>query len=236
MSCRFEFIRRLLSNLWSRGAILQCSHNQSSIDLLCAVYFGSLVPGALFDVNKLGGVVLQIKNTFKAATPEEGSIPPIGIPRDLDLPLPYLTCVLELGNESVYQETKTKIKTTASAPPTHGQLRKLMDDLTLAMDELDQYLGTESPTKTKIDQLKKIIEAKRLAMEDYNRYSISVRGATPETYGILKEADIVMEFATLLDITMPPLTEEALELQHMQPLRQVDESSPSTAWMWEGIA
>ena len=70
-------------------------------------------------------------------------------------------------------------------------------------------------------------------MEDYNRYSISVRGATPETYGILKEADIVMEFATLLAVTMPLLTEEALELQHMQDLRQVDESSPSTAWMWD---
>ena len=210
---------------------MQCSRNQSSIDLFGVVYFGSVSPDALFDPDKLGGFVAQIKNQSQAATSEERTLPPIGIPRDLDLPLPYLTLVMELGNNSSFRDTGSQIMTTVPGPTSHGQLRKLVIDWEDAVDELARCQRDKTVTKTGIDKLNHDIKLKRLAMEQYNRYSVFIRGASPTVYNILKEADIVNEFATLLDITMPTPTPESLISQHMRPLERLDEDSPYTAWM-----
>jgi hypothetical protein len=223
--------RKLLANLWSRGAILQCAHNQSSIDILCVVYFGSVSPGALFDLDKLGRFVLQITNKCNAAAPEEGNVPPVGIPDDLSRPLPSLTCVLELGNESTFEDTRSKIRTTASGPLSCEELRQLMGEWTAAVDELRRYRKSESPTKTKVNELNEAIQRRRLAMEDCNRYSIFVRGASAETYGILDKANVAVPFATLLDVTMPSRTPEHWAMQQMRPSDRLDEASQHMAWM-----
>jgi hypothetical protein len=229
----FDLTRRFLANLWSRGAILQCARNQSSIESLCVVYFGSFLPGALFDLDKLGAFILKITNKFEAANPKERSFPPVG---DLDRSLPCLTCVLELGNESCHPETHSKFKTTASGPTaSHGRLRESMDRLFMTVDELDQYQKSTSPTQKRIEELQQDIQLKHLEVEEYDRYSIIVRGASPKTYGILNEAGIAKEFAALLAVTMPQPDPETSVLRHMQPFGRLDdsESSPHTAWMWE---
>jgi hypothetical protein len=225
----------LLSNLWSRGAFLQGSHNQSSIDLLGAIYFGSVLPDATFDPNKIGGFVNQIKHKVGAATPAERNVRPIGIPRDLDRPLPYLTFVMELGNEASYQDTRSKIKTTASGTPSHGELRKLTDDWEMAKANLIQHQSTKPLDKKKVEELKMDVKSKLLAMEDCNRYSICVREASPATYGILDEAGIAKEFATLLAITTPSPTAETWAIQHMRPLERLDVELQYTAWMSEFV-
>jgi hypothetical protein len=202
---------------------------------LGVAYHGSVSPDAIFDPNMIGGFVLQIKNKAEAATPAEKTVRPIGIPRDLDRPLPYLTLLMELGNESVYQDTRSKIKTTASQPPSYGQLRKLTNDWTAAVDELVRYRSEPSPSESTIRKLRKDLESKQLAMEDCYRYSILVRGASSDVYGILAEAGIVTEFTTLLGITTSSPTPEAWAIQHMRPLKRLVDTSPYTAWMSEYV-
>ena len=77
------------------------------------------------------------------------------------------------------------------------------------------------------------MKAARLAVDSCNRYSISVRGASPEVYGILREADIVKEFATLLSVTMPSPSNQDRTRQHMRPLERLGVASNHTAWVSE---
>jgi len=200
---------------------------------LCVVYFGDLSPGAKFDVNQLGGFVIQVKNKSKSASPKERDLPPTGIPRDLDKPLPYLTCILELGNDSRHQDTKTKIKATVPEAPSPGRLRELTGDLLEAQEALQKYLKNPAATNTKIAELEEDVRSKRLLVERYYRYSVFVRGASAETYGILNEAGIAIQFGTLLSVTMPPPALEESAMQHMKPSLRLDEASPHTAWMWD---
>jgi hypothetical protein len=204
---------------------------------LCPLYFGSLSPGATFDPDKLGGFVLQIKNKAKGATLAEKNVGPAGIPRDLDQPLPYLVFVMELGNESSYQDTQSKIKTIGSQPLSDGGLRTLTDNWVVAKVNLLKYRNTASPEKKIVEKLKKDVELRQLAMEGYNRYSIFARGASPDVYGILNEANIAKEFATLLAITTPSPTAETVATQHMRPLERLDDDDTSeyTAWMSEFV-
>jgi hypothetical protein len=63
--------RDLLANLWSRNAILQCSHKQGSHYFVVAVYFDDFTNGAVFDPAQLvpfyGQIKLEIRPDAKAA-------------------------------------------------------------------------------------------------------------------------------------------------------------------------
>lgn len=73
----------------------------------------------------------------------------------------------------------------------------------------------------------------RQKMDAYNRYTIAVRGASADIYGILGTTNIETAFANLLQITMPPPTveDEVPVCQHIE--RLVGYESGHTAWMLE---
>jgi hypothetical protein len=221
--------RQLLANLWARQAILQCCHNQQSLDCLFPVYFGSVSPNANFDPSLLSGGVDQIKFKANTDTKAEIALRPIGIPRDLNRPLPYLALLMELGNESLHRATHSKIKSSVSQPLSDDGFQRLVEDWMAAVKRLKRC-KSGSPTKSRIEELKGDVEAKRLAMDSYNRYLISARGSSPDVYGILNKADIAEQFATLLQIVMPMPTDQDSAIQHMQPLEHLGDTS-HTAWM-----
>jgi hypothetical protein len=145
---------------------------------------------------------------------------PIGIPRDLEDPLPYIAMLMELGTEAEYQGTGSKIKCTPSTlgPDEFGQLRKAW---MAAVKAWENYRNRKKKTQEKTKQLRDDVKAKRRAMDSCNRYTIAVRGASPEVYGILREAKMVGNFATFLKVTMssPPTHEQSL--QHIRPLERL---------------
>jgi hypothetical protein len=100
--------RQLLANLYARGAALQCSFGQESLDLFIPTYAGSVADNATFDPAALSAVVCQVKYRTVGDKRAGDALRPIGIPRDLDQPLPYLALLLELGSTATYQETTLK--------------------------------------------------------------------------------------------------------------------------------
>ena len=225
--------RKLLANLWARGTIVQCYHNQSSVDLFGVAYFGSVQPDAILDPELLSGFVVQVKSRTAGATSSETELqPPIGIPRDPDQPLPYLTLLMELGYESSFQGTQSKIGVTISPQLPDGEFRKRCEGYSRAMADLSEHrrkMPSRDPESIK--KLTEDVDQKREAMNDGNRYSIFVRGASPSTYGILNKAEIVDEFATLLKITTPSPSAHSHTVQHMCPMEGLDEEGHHMAWM-----
>jgi hypothetical protein len=219
-------LRQLLANTWARQAAIQCSFNQDSLDLLIPAYHGSVTPGAIFYPALLTGIVVQIK--FKTTGDKQvgDSLRPLGIPRGLERPLPYLAILLELGNESEYQETRSKIKTTASKRVGRDQFQKLIDEWISALKK------HQKQTKETLKKLEAAVTEARSAIESCNRYSIFVRGTSPEVYGILNEAGIAKEFKTLFSVTMPSPTDCTDTMQCMRPFERLGKST-HMAWMTE---
>jgi hypothetical protein len=214
--------RHLLANLWARGAALQCCFNQASIDFLIPLYIGPVDDTDRFNPSHLSVVAGQVK--FKNAGDKKAgfAIRPIGIPRDRHQPLPYLALHLELGNDSNYWDTKSKIWSIPFEPEvTYPALVRQLDAATELMDD-----GTPRKSQGKINEI-------RQAMDSYNKYSVFIRGASPATYGILKTVGIENAFATLLKTTMPLPSNEDDEIQHMLPLNRLASESGYTEWMME---
>ncbi len=221
--------RQLLANLWARGAALQCSFSQESIDFLIPSYHGSVKTDSKFDPSLLSAVVVQVKNKVAEDKQAELAICPIG---DRHQPLPHLVILMELGNESPYNDNGSKIKCAASEPPADNEFEILCDALKIAEAELQAYRRNKNIQKDTLAKLKKKMNDARLAADSCNRYSISVRGVSPDVYRILEKANIAKEFATLLSIVMPLLGGEHSTRQHMRPLERLSKQ-PHTAWMWE---
>ncbi|KAF8522530.1 hypothetical protein JB92DRAFT_2807319 [Gautieria morchelliformis] len=97
---------KLLANLWARGAALQCSFNQVSIDHLIVCYHGRTGSSAVFEPALLSGVVVQVKNQKEGDGSIEREIRPMGLPPDGTPPRAYLSLVLELGTDRVHSSTK----------------------------------------------------------------------------------------------------------------------------------
>jgi hypothetical protein len=227
-------LRQLLANLYARGAALQCCFNQESLDFLIPVYTGSIIEDAIFDPAALSAVVVQVK--FKSAGDKQAGnlLRPVGIPRDLSRPLPYLALLMELGNESTYRETGSKILTMIPSHEADKDFRTLVDHWFDAKKELETYRNEkkvgQKKGKKEIEKEAKI-EMARLAMDSYNRYAIFVRGTSSDTYGILKAVDIENEFATFLSVTLPSPPSQITAIQQMLPLERLGSSSDHTPWM-----
>ena len=195
---------------------------------------------AIFDPELLSDCVVQIK--FRGVEADMKAGHKI-MPHDAmlnDGALPYLALQMELGTESEHQTTRSKIQvTTPPANPSDDGQYQAEEDWMSAVTRLAQYEENNSKREEQknIRELREAVKVKRLAMDSCNRYySISVRGAGPDTYGILKEADIVDEFAALLRITTSSsssssTTPQDIACQHMQPLKYLAETLPNTAWM-----
>ena len=67
-------------------------------------------------------------------------------------------------------------------------------------------------------------------MDLCNGYFIGVRGATPDTYGILTTADVEKSFVTLLKVIMPAPGGQASAIQSMRPFKRLGNLSPYMAW------
>jgi hypothetical protein len=159
-------------------------------------------------IKNLSVSIFQIKNKSTADTKALRSLRPIGLPHDLHQPLPYLAVVMELGDESNYQQHQV-------TPSSEGVFRDLWAVWEVALRTLNVYeekkakenkvrkwqeKGQKDPERTKLlDNVK----TTRAAMDAYNQYTINIRGASPTAYRSLKGANIVSQFATLIKVTMP---------------------------------
>ena len=232
-------LRQLIANLYARGAALQCAIRQESLDLLIPKYTGSIAADAGFDPAALSGVVVQIKNKNTGDKQAGISLRPIGISRDISAPLPYLALLMELGDESVYKETRSKILTMLPSQKKDVDFRTLRNNWLTAEDDFNEYERQRKTKHMKIDKegvkKKEAAIKARMAMDSYNRYAIFVRGASPEIYGILGYAGIVNEFATLLEVTKPSPAPQLNAIQHMLPLEHLAIGSGHTAWMLKYI-
>jgi hypothetical protein len=222
--------RKLLANLWTRGAALQCFFSQESIDFLIPSYHGSVDPDSKFDPSRLSAVVVQVKHKVAEDNPAELAIRPIGVHRDRHQHLPHLVILMELGNESRYNDNGLRIKCAASEPPAGGEFGILCDTWKAAAEKLETYRRGKNVQNDTLEDLKKKTNDARLAVDSCNRYSILARGVSPDVYGILHTANIAKEFADLLCIIMPLSIDEQSTRQHMRPLERLSDG-PRTAWM-----
>ena len=217
-----------MANLWARGAALQCCFNQESIDFLIPVYFGSVAEGEVFDPSCLSAVAGQVKYKSEGSPKAGDAIGLFGASRHPSEPLPYLALLMELGNESKYQETKSRIKLNAADALVDGKFPELTQDL---IDAVNKLKSQKEPTK----KMKAAVQEARLAVNSYNRYLLCVRGASELVYGVLREAHIDQEFHTLLKVTMVLPTDVDHAIQYMRPLERLGDGSLHTAWMSEYV-
>jgi hypothetical protein len=231
-------LRDLLANLWARGVALQCSFNQESLDLLIVTYTGSVAPLAIFNVAQLSAVVVQVKYKTQADTKAEAALRPIAIPRDTSHPLPYIAILMELGAESCHRSTGTRFQVKSPQPLVEGKFEDLWNKWISAQQCLQEHKSQQGETRKrkagkdhKEVQLLGDIADTQVAMETYNRFTICVRGASEEVYGVLKTANVAQAFATFLSTTMPPPTAQDTATQHMRPLDHLSDASAHTAWM-----
>jgi hypothetical protein len=194
------------------------------------VYHGNIDTEAFFDPAMLSAVFGQVKFKSKADTAAEQVIRPTGLPRDPSEPLPYLALLFELGNDSDHGATESKIKvTTPTSTTTFQELRKNWLAAVEALEDYQKDPGEGCRDPKLIEKQKKEVKKERLAMDAYNRYTIAVRGASSDVYGILVKAQVETEFATLLTTTMPSPTVQDETIQRMRPLERL--GGGHTAWM-----
>ncbi|KAK2464125.1 hypothetical protein APHAL10511_003873 [Amanita phalloides] len=219
---------KLLANLWARGAALQCCFSQESIDFIIPLYDGPINPDSEFDPSRLSAVIGQVKNKVAGDKKAELAIHPIGLLRNRLQPLPYLAILMELGNESKHQVTGSKINCEASELPAEGEFENLYDKWIAAVNELEAGRNKKAQKK----DLEELQKEARFAVDSCNRHLISVRGISPDVYGILHDARIAQEFATLLSILMPLPVDDSSTIKHLRPLERLSESD-HTDWMAE---
>ena len=208
---------------------------------MMVVYHGDIDGHAVFDPAMLSAAFVQVKYKDNAATKAEQAIRPIGLPRDLTEPLPYLSLLLELGNDSYHRTPHSKIKVTIPEATEKDKFRRLADSHLVAVEALQDYKAQAEPPVKGVkdpDLIQKQTEVKTAlaTMDTYNRYTIAVRGISPDVYGILREANIETEFATLLSTTMPSPTPQDDAIQHMRPLERLGGGSGHNAWMSNYVA
>jgi hypothetical protein len=133
---------------------------------------------------------------------------------------------------------------SSSKPAPDGQFEKLTDEWIAAAKQLEllrkKKVGKKKVGKKKVAKAKEkvaeqraVVAEKRMAMDSCNRFSIFVRGASPEVYGILREAGIANQFATLLNVARGSLSNEGNTLKHMRPYERLGNTSAHTAWTTE---
>lgn len=188
--------RRLLANLWARGAALQCCFRQESLDLMIVTYKGSVAANAIFDPKNLTAIVIQVKYKNKTDLNAGRVLRPIGIPRNIHRPLPYIALLMELGSQSNYWTSRSKILVTASPLEDNGMFRTHWEKRDSAMKKLLHYEGRKlNGQEQKIEgELQKEVDNAQQKMDACNRFSISVRSALPEVYGVLAKAKISKAF------------------------------------------
>ncbi|TFK75164.1 hypothetical protein BDN72DRAFT_561208 [Pluteus cervinus] len=229
----------VLVNLWVRGTGLQCTFNQESIDLLFVTYQGPFEVTDPVDASKLSAVVLQIKFKNQADSTAAPNVRPVGIPT-VWRSRSYLAMIMELGTETMFKATQTKLKVQVPSRSPDISFQDLLDEYVAA--ERAYAVALEAKvSRGQADALRAAYKEARSNLDNYNRYEIHVRGASPATYGILKAAGISETFDRLLRHANPLLPEMLVKIvQTMQPLACLPENltgamaaerSGHVAWM-----
>jgi len=124
-----------------------------------------------------------------------------------------------------------------SEPTSPDKFSKLTTTLATAAEKYAVRLQQVGKNKTdpELTALKTTFNEAQLATDMYNRYAISIRGASPQEYQILQTAEIANDFASLLDVTTRVSGKEKATIQHMCPLERLDDGSNHTAWMAEYV-
>jgi hypothetical protein len=229
-------LRQLVPNLWARQAALQCNHNKKCIDFLIPTYTskGPITLNEIFDPKGNSNLVFQIKLTPTGDLEAGNKIQPIGIRRSLQQPLPYITVHLELGCKVPYRATGSSMMVGSSEPPLPGEFEGLTSDWITARNKLETMRNAQVG-KRKLAKQWAAIAQKKAAMDSCNRFSIYVRGASSERYGILREAGIEKEFARMLDIACAVLIDEDDRDQNMRPCERLENTSGHMAWTAEYV-
>ncbi|KAF8329739.1 uncharacterized protein EI90DRAFT_1339440 [Cantharellus anzutake] len=222
--------RKLLSNLWARGAILQCYFNQISIDFLCPIYLGSVLPEDIFDSDRLSGLVVQVRFNDEGEVNAQREMEPARIIRDSDDPLPYLVLLMELSTTSQHRDSLDAINDRIKIIPpdycTRADYERLTGEHEKAFQKLSQHQVQHPQDKKGAQELKAEVESKQLEKEHYNRYVITARA---NTYPILDEAEIAWDFRNLLQIVKPQLAPLDIAAGHMRPLEHLRD----TDWLFD---
>jgi len=85
------------------------------------------------------------------------------------------------------------------------------------------------------EKMRNVVLEVQMEMDNFHQYVISICGAVPEVYGILKEANVVREFARLLSVTMPAPVAQDHKIEHMWPLECLGDTSAHMDWMYEYV-
>ena len=139
---------------------------------------------------------------------------------------------MELGNKSCYLDNSNKIKYFAPEPLANGAFGPLCDAWDKAVKELKDYRSGGDTKKDILEGYKQKVNDARLAVDSCNQFSISVRGVSQQEYGILRQANIEKEFATLLSIVMSNAEEHSTR-KHMRPFESLLNGSHHTDWTWK---
>jgi hypothetical protein len=148
---------------------------------------------------------------------------------------------MELGSHANFKETRLKIKAVPSPVLSDGPFEYLASELTEAVEVPTAYQTRAKSGKGNAkarkgpEALNKAVKSP-LAVDSYNRYSLSVHSASPDVYGILHTAGIAEEFSTLLRVVMPEPSNQEKLISHMAPLELLGAESDHTAWMPRWIA
>lgn len=100
-----------------------------------------------------------------------------------------------------HKATKSKIKVTILEATEEVTFQGLTEKYLKAEEALllvQKQAGKKSDLAKEANE---VVKKARVAVDKYNRYSIAVRGSSSDVYGILREANVETEFASLLRTT-----------------------------------
>ncbi|KAF8329745.1 uncharacterized protein EI90DRAFT_2923766, partial [Cantharellus anzutake] len=224
-----EPTKKLLSDLWARKVILQCCFNEGMVDFLCPVYFGSVLPEAVFDPDQFSALVVQV--AFKDVYPQR-NLRPTAIIRHQNDHFPYLLLLIELDTDSQRKSIAGEIN---FFPPKLTDYQKLKTELEDALENLFKYEAQKlawQPPDEKLKKLRVEVETKQREKDLYNRYVISARGTGPDTYAILSKPGIMRPFEVLLASIAPRVTDLDILTGHMHPLEPSKDGHSHADWMY----
>ena len=187
------------------------------------VYKGDMKSDADFNPSMLSAVFGQVKLRIKCDKDAEQAVRPFGLARDIVAPLPYLALILELGDNSKYQKTRSNLEILVPEYTDAADLAIRKHEWERA--DVDKW--KKHRVRGNNSKVVKNMRNKRMKMDGCNRFSISVRGTS--CYGILNKLQVAEQFKSLLDITLPPPNEQDKVIQHMRPLERL--RGEHVAWM-----
>ncbi|TDL14330.1 hypothetical protein BD410DRAFT_846131 [Rickenella mellea] len=168
----------------------------------------------------------QVKFRIKSDNIAERAIRPLGIPRDPNTPLPYLTLLMEFGIE---RKIKNPIEVKVFQNVSKQRRVELQNDLEDAQKNYEKVVN-DKMHETVCNAARKVVHDAQEAYDNVGRFSIAVYGATSRAYRILDTAKLEQPFQIFLNVISLSRDAEA-KVEPMRPLRSLDPNSTYNRWM-----